>query len=213
MVRSAHGSPSPVNTYLAEQHSTFRRVFSPVNIYRHAGADRARSELGLATHYVTPSSIPDIVRQISEHTSPTAQNISSLISSYAPPPSSEVNSKSQPDGSTPITGEIRRFLDATFSKSSLTEVYRALEQGEKDQELSQEVREWAKEQKATLDAKSPSGMAVALSAFKKARQAQRLDTTLLNDMAMATAFAVSTHLLCGSFLRGWTDASGRATRE
>lgn len=66
-----------------------------------------------------------------------------------------------------------------------------MEEGEKDEALSEDVRAWAKEQKATLDAKSPSGMAVALTAFKKARQSKRLDKTLLNDMAMATAFAVS----------------------
>jgi 3-hydroxyisobutyryl-CoA hydrolase len=64
-----------------------------------------------------------------------------------------------------------------------------LEKGEKHE--SQEVKDWTAEQKAILDAKSPSGMAVALAAFKKAREAQRLDQTLLNDMAMATAFAVS----------------------
>lgn len=143
----------------------------------------------MATHYVTPASIPDIIRQISEHPTPDTKNISGLISSYAPPPSSETNSKANPDGSTVITGEIRRFLDATFSKSSLTEVYQALERGEKHE--SADVQNWAKEQKAVMDAKSPSGMAVALLAFKKAREAQRLDRTLLNDMAMATAFAVS----------------------
>jgi 3-hydroxyisobutyryl-CoA hydrolase len=146
------------------------------------------SELGLATHYVSAESISDIIRQISEHSSPSNRNISVLIASYAPPPSSEVNSKKNPDGTTIITGEIRKFLDETFSKSSLTEVYKALEKGENHK--SQEVREWAKEQKDVLDAKSPSGMAVALAAFKKAREAQRLDQTLLNDMAVATAFAV-----------------------
>jgi hypothetical protein len=161
-------------------------------IVRHSNALDARlmfSELGLATHYVTPNSIPDTIRQISEHPTPSTKNISGLISSYAPPPSSEVNSKSNPDGSTAVTGEIRRFLDATFSQSSLTEVYKALEQGEKHE--SSAVQAWAKEQKAILHAKSPSGMAVALSSFKKAREAQRLDKTLQNDMAMATAFAVS----------------------
>lgn len=149
------------------------------------------SELGLATHYVSAESISDIIRQISEHPSPSNRNISALIASYTPPPSSEINSKKNPDGTTIITGEIRKFLDATFSKSSLTEVYKALEKGENHK--SQEVREWAKEQKATLDAKSPSGMAVALAAFKKAKEAQRLDQTLLNDMAVATAFAVRFH--------------------
>jgi 3-hydroxyisobutyryl-CoA hydrolase len=147
----------------------------------------------LATHYVSASSISDIVRQIGEHPTPSTRNISALIASYAPPPSSEVNSKSNPDGTTVITGEIRKFLDATFSKSSLTEVYRGLEKGEKHE--SKQVQEWAKEQKAVLDAKSPSGMAVALSAFRKAREAQRLDQTLLNDMAMATAFAVGASVL------------------
>lgn len=169
------------------------------------------SELGLATHYVTPGSISDIVRQISEHPSPTIENVSALIASYAPatPSGNETNSKSSPDASTPITGEIRRFLDATFSKSSLTEVYQALEEGEKDEGLSSKVRDWAREQKATLDAKSPSGMAVALAAFKKARKAQRLDKTLMNDMMMATAFAVS-HLHVNWYL---ADETGRQASD
>lgn len=87
-------------------------------------------------------------------------------------------------------------MDATFSKSSLVEVYKALAAGEKDESLSEAVRAWATEQKATLDAKSPSGMAVALTAFKKAGEGRRLDKALLNDMSMATAFAVSLHFSC-----------------
>jgi 3-hydroxyisobutyryl-CoA hydrolase len=181
MVPSVLGSLSLVSTFSVVPRSQYNPL--PIEL------QLTNRELGLATHYVPTESISDIIRQISEHPSPSTRNISDLIASYAPPSSSEVNSKSNPDGSTVITGEIRKFLDATFSKNSLTEVYRALEKGEKHE--SQEVKDWAAEQKAILDAKSPSGMAVALAAFKKAREAQRLDQTLLNDMAMATAFAVS----------------------
>jgi 3-hydroxyisobutyryl-CoA hydrolase len=60
-----------------------------------------------------------------------------------------------------------------------------------NEQLSAELRQWAGEQKAILDAKSPSGMAVALESYKRAKAAKRLDNTLLNDMAMATAFSVS----------------------
>lgn len=153
------------------------------------------SDLGIATHYVPHSSIPDIVRQISEHPSPTLSNLSALIASYSPPLPSSSNSgpssKSNPDGHSPITGEIRTFLDYAFSHDSIYEIYKTLKETAANEQLSEALRKWAGEQKDTLDAKSPTGMAVALESYKRAKAAKRLDQALLGDMAMATAFAVS----------------------
>lgn len=161
------------------------------------------SELGIATHYVHPTSIPDIVRQISEHSAPTLTNLSSLVASYSPPlPADSIapSSKKSPDGHTPITGEIRTFLDYAFSHDSLSQIYKVVKESAENDQLSAELRQWAGEQKAILDAKSPSGMAVALESFKRAKAAKRLDSTLLNDMAMATAFSVSDQLAMGRFV-------------
>ncbi len=169
------------------------------------------SELGLATHYVTPNSFSDILLQITQLDSPSSSQISSIIASYSPPSppaNSPTSSKATSDGQTPITGETRDLLDKTFSLKSIKEIHDALINAEGDESLSQEVREWAKAQKEMMDLRSPTGMAVALEGYKKAKQAQRLDVTLQNgettpgipcflaecclDMSMATAFTVST---------------------
>jgi hypothetical protein len=209
MVPSELGWPLPVSMFSVERHSECDAKFStsrscsssPSLCQARASCARTRkaiiahiSELGIATHYVHPNSIPDIVRQISEHSAPTLSNLSSLVASYSPPLPSEStapSSKKSPDGHTPITGEIRTFLDYAFSHDSLSQIYKVVKESAENEQLSAELRQWAGEQKAILDAKSPSGMAVALESYKRAKAAKRLDNTLLNDMAMATAFSVS----------------------
>ena len=143
------------------------------------------SELGIATHYVHPSIIPDILLQITQLDNPTLSQISSIVSSFAPPtPSSSgpTSTKATPDGPSLITGEIRDFLDKTFSLADLKRIYQALSKAAEDEALSEGVRTWAKEQKAIMDLRSPTGMAVALEGYRKAKKAQRLDVALRNGM-------------------------------
>ncbi|OCF36821.1 3-hydroxyisobutyryl-CoA hydrolase [Kwoniella heveanensis CBS 569] len=152
---------------------------------------RAAYELGIATHYVTPNVLPEIISQITQLESPTLAQISSLVSSYssAPSSSSEPSSKASPDGPSPIKGEIREFLDKTFSLKSIAEVDQALSKAATNEKLSQEVRDWAKLQKELIDQRGPTSTAVALAGYKKAKESRRLDRTLLNDFSMATAFS------------------------
>lgn len=165
------------------------------------GADAPLSELGIATHYVTPNALPDMLTQLSElprgdTADPTLRQISTIVSAYHPPaPSADAgpSSKSSPDDHTPITGEIRQFLDKAFGLRTVPEVYAALEAGVNDQQLSQAVRDWAAVQKEHMETRSPTGMAVALEGYNRARKAQRLEEVLRNDMSMATAFSVSPH--------------------
>ena len=143
------------------------------------------SELGLATHYVPPEELDNIVLQLQNIEKPTLETISTIIASYAPPlaPSTPLSSKKSPDGPTVIKGEIREFLDNTFKLPSIAEVYKALEAAETDSSLSEEVKAWAKEQKGYMDVRSPTGMAIALETVKRARQAKRLDQTLQDGMS------------------------------
>ncbi|KAK4683792.1 hypothetical protein P7C73_g6434, partial [Tremellales sp. Uapishka_1] len=151
---------------------------------------RAVYELGIATHYVDPSSLPSLLDQISQLSSPSTSTLSTIISSYHPSSSSSSNlassSKSSPEGPSPITGAIRDFLDKTFSLKSIKEIYDAL--GKTETEAT-EVQEWAKAQRDLMDLRSPTGMAVALEGSVKARKAERLDFVLSNDVRMATGFA------------------------
>ncbi|OXG36783.1 3-hydroxyisobutyryl-CoA hydrolase [Cryptococcus neoformans] len=164
---------------------------------------RAAYELGIATHYVTENNVSDIVYQITQHPSPTPANISSLISAYTAPASTtnEASSKSSPDGHTPIKGEIRKFLDKTFNKKSIQEIYAALDKSQSDDKLSSDVKEWAAQQKLQMEARSPTGMAVALQNYRKARETRRLDRTLLNDISMATAYC-GTNRATDDFITG-----------
>ncbi|WWD17263.1 hypothetical protein CI109_101701 [Kwoniella shandongensis] len=155
---------------------------------------RAVYDLGIATHYVTPNLLPEIIHQITQLESPTVPLIANIVSSYtaaATPTTSESSSKTSPDGPTPIKGEIREFLDKTFGLKSIGEIDAALSKAVDNEKLSAEVREWAKTQKDIMSQRSPTGMAVALVNHRKAKEARRLDRSLLNDISMATAF-------CGS---------------
>lgn len=140
--------------------------------------------MGIATHYVAESSLPDLVRQITHHPKPTSENLSKLISSFNLPTSttSEPSSKSNPDAKSPITLEIRQFLDNTFSATSVKEIHFRLVSARKNENLSAEVKKWAEVQIGYLEEKSPTGMAVALEGYHLARKSKRLDQTLRNGM-------------------------------
>ncbi|KAK8864439.1 hypothetical protein IAR55_001688 [Kwoniella newhampshirensis] len=151
---------------------------------------RAAYDLGIATHYVTPNLIPEIIHQITQLESPTLPLIADLVASYAAAAftTSEPSSKASPDGPTPITGAIRDFLDKTFSLKSIAEIDAALSRAVDNEKLSEDVRQWAKSQKDIMGQRSPTGMAVALLNHRKAKEARRLDRSLLNDISMATGF-------------------------
>nr|XP_019011142.1 3-hydroxyisobutyryl-CoA hydrolase [Kwoniella pini CBS 10737]OCF49923.1 3-hydroxyisobutyryl-CoA hydrolase [Kwoniella pini CBS 10737] len=149
---------------------------------------RSVYELGIATHYVTPNLLPTIINEITQLDTPTSAQISSIISSYTASVGSGESSKTNPDGLSPIKGEIREFLDNTFSLKSIAEINEALIKSQNDSSLSGEVKEWAKVQLDLLNARSPTSTAVALTGYRKAKESRRLDRVLLNDISMATSF-------------------------
>jgi len=73
---------------------------------------------------------------------------------------------------------VRKFLDKTFKHDNVNAIYQGLEKAEADESLSAEVKAWAKEQKAFMDVRSPTGMAVALEGYRRAAGAKRLDVVL-----------------------------------
>ncbi|BEJ00377.1 hypothetical protein CcaverHIS631_0502340 [Cutaneotrichosporon cavernicola] len=151
---------------------------------------RAVYELGLATHYVEPDAIPSLVEALSQLENPTLEQLNNIVTSYhvPAPEGAAVSSKGSREGPSPITGEIRAFLDKTFGLASIQEIYAALQAAQTDSALSQEIKDWAKAQKDIMDLRSPTGMAVALENFKVTRKAQNLKVALENDMLMSTGF-------------------------
>lgn len=178
---SEHGWQLLANISTAEQYSGSTRGWFIET------TDSCHSELGIATHYVAESSLPGLVQQITHLPDPTYENISKLVSSYSPSPSTSTgpSSKSNPDGASPLTPEIRQFLDNVFSAPTVQKIYERLRNASERQDLSEEVRAWAKVQIKYLEEKSPTGMAVALEGFNKARSGKRLDKALKNGASIA----------------------------
>lgn len=178
---SALGWRSPVKTCTVEPSS------KPLSAEQY-DIRLTRSELGLATHYVEPDALQLLIGEVAQLSNPTITSISSIISASTPstPSASSINSKSNPDGTSVIKGEIREFLDKTFRSKSVKEIYEKLQSAESNQVLSEEVRAWAKEQREYMDARSPTGMAVALEGYRRARSVKRLDVTLKNGQYFDT---------------------------
>lgn len=146
---------------------------------------RSVYELGLATHYVDGNILPALLEELSQHSNPTFESISALVASYTMVPSlpeGTESTKKTPDASTAIKGDVRALLDEAFGKSDLKEVYHTLQAASQktDGKRSEAAQKWAQEQVTAMDARSPTGMAVALENLRRARQARRLDSVLNN---------------------------------
>jgi len=147
---------------------------------------REAFELGIASHYVAEEAVPELKARLSKLDSPTADEISTIVSEYHVPASEGLASKQNPNGSTPIKGEIRAFLDRTFSLPSLSAIYKALK--EEEVSGSPQVRAWAAEQRKMMDTRGPTGMAVAVENYHSAGKAKRYATTVEQDSLMCTGF-------------------------
>ncbi|WVQ85888.1 hypothetical protein IAT38_008056 [Cryptococcus sp. DSM 104549] len=165
---------------------------------------RAVFELGLATDYIQPNAIPTLIDDISSLPSPTLPFISSLIPAPPPPSSSALSSKANPDGSTHIRGAVREFIDATFSLGTIPEILTALRRAEEDPDVSKDVRRFAKEQRETMETRGPTGMALALEGYRKARREKRLDRVFIADLAIMAAYT-GLHRITNDFIAGVTS--------
>ncbi|BEJ11396.1 hypothetical protein CspHIS471_0108180 [Cutaneotrichosporon sp. HIS471] len=145
-------------------------------------------ELGIATHYVPEEAVPEIKERLAALENPTPEQISDIVAEYHLSGGEGLSSKTNPNGRTPITGDIRKFLDEAFAHTSLKELYTHMVGAETDESLRPEVRAWVKEQREMMDTRGPTGMAVAIENYHSARQAKRLATTFEQDMLIATGF-------------------------
>ena len=140
----------------------------------------------MATHYIPVDSIDAALHDIQQLENPALEKISACLANFTPghPPSSApFSSKQDRDGPSPIRGEILEFLNHTFGQKSLQEIHAALDRAAADEMLSEEVKVWAKEQQAQMALRSPTGMAVALENYRRAKKNRRLDMTLDNGEA------------------------------
>lgn len=161
---------------------------------------RSVYELGIATHYVPQRAMNDVLAAIQQLDEPTLPQLASLISTFsAPPPAPQTSStptyssKSNPDAPSAIQGSVRKLLDHAFSQDSVSKIVKILEaarddSGKEQGKWDERARVWAGEQLETMGKRSPTGMKVALMAFRKARKMKSLKGQLNDDLLMCTAF-------------------------
>lgn len=149
---------------------------------------REAYELGIATHYVAEESVQVIKERLAALESPTNEQVAAIVEEYHVPEGEGVSSKKNPNGRSLIRGDIRHFLDETWSLPSLKAIYDRLVQAETDPKLSKEVQSWAGEQRKMMDTRGPTGMAVALENYRISAAAKRYATTVENDILLSTGF-------------------------
>lgn len=150
---------------------------------------RAAYDLGLATHYVAEEDIPEVVSRLVALEEPTTDAISAVVSEFHIAGNDGPSSKSNPDGASRIHGDIRRFLDETFSLPSLSSIYRRLQHAETNGDLGPDVQQWAAEQRATMATRGPTGMAVVIENYRLSAEAKQYATAIDHDLLVCAAFA------------------------
>ncbi|EPQ29517.1 uncharacterized protein PFL1_02736 [Pseudozyma flocculosa PF-1] len=177
---------------------------------------------GLATHYISSSSIDPVVARLASLPAEAASNpalVASAIGEFSGDPfgaeRAEVVSK------TPFLGDRRVALDYVFGQLSCESIFHCLEEiasGEATTQAAQElkrlglelitpdVKEWARKTLDTLRTKSPRALKVTHQAILEARRFD-VEEAFRFDMRLATAFC---DLSIGrDFFTGVTHVLGR----
>ena len=160
---------------------------------------------GLATHFISSSSIPAVLHRLSSiPPNATAAQLSQVLDDHSINPFDK-NANTRADEIMPKTcfiGETRIALDYAFGQPSAEALYICLQEiasGSPDSQsanelsrlgltnISEATRNWAAETVKTLDAKSPRSLKVSLLAISEARRFDIAESFRF-DMRLATAF-------------------------
>ncbi|KAN0059747.1 3-hydroxyisobutyryl-CoA hydrolase [Thecaphora frezii] len=159
--------------------------------------------VGLATHYISSSSIDSVAYRLSTLPASAATNpslVASAISEFDSDPFGA--DKAEVLAKTPFLGDRRIALDYVFGQLSCEGVFRCLEEiasGSAEMQaaselaqlglsrLTSEVVEWASQTLAELKTKSPRSLKVTHQAILEARRFD-VEEAFCFDMRLATAF-------------------------
>lgn len=136
-----------VGTYLA---LTSERLTGP-NVYY----------TGIATHYIHSTSLPELENRLAEirfKDEDDHQRRLELINDTL----EEFATGLPHDQPMKIQGEIRKAIDRCFGKSTIPQLYEALEAEIANEQQDETIREWAKKQIDTLKKRSPTALHVTM---------------------------------------------------
>lgn len=157
------------------------------------------SELGLATHFIPSSRVPDLkahlsslpeelsADQVIDHTNATIEELYMERNSDEPPPI--------------LAGNVRSALDESFSKRSVEDIIASLAELSKKED---EVGKWAKTTLDELLLRSPTSLKVSLEAVRRGKKLS-LSEVLDMELGIATAYIVrcpSYKALTGRYAHG-----------
>jgi hypothetical protein len=159
----------------------------------------ARSDLGIATHYIPKAEIDTVISAIEAlpESELTTAKISALLMSFNATGSGadSVSTAKTPDVVSHIAGDVRTLLDRAFSKSTVKEILTTLQaaiDGKDSQQWSGRALDWAKQTVKTIGERSPTGMKIALLNWRQARKLRSLREQLDKDLRMCCAFLTAT---------------------
>lgn len=151
--------------------------------------------LGLATHFVESSRIPQLLERLAGLENPDKTQVNSAIEEFSDDVAASLGAK---DGaSSIITGPIRGALDYAFAPSEVEEIFSRLEELSKiDDANAPGVRQWAEDTLKVLRLRSPTSLRVALEAVRRAsRDGFRLSDAFRMELGIASACVVSIDII------------------
>lgn len=138
---------------------------------------RAVFELGIATHFIPASRVPDLTDRLASLETSNPDLIDAAIE--------ELHfERSADEPPTPLTGDIRKALDHAFSQTSVEDIISSLADYAKKEG---EVGQWTKTTLEELRLRSPTSLKVALHAVRRGK-AMSLGDVLQMEMGVAAAF-------------------------
>lgn len=144
------------------------------------------SELGLATHFIHSSRVPQLLERLSALERPTFGQVASAID--------DLYTEREPsDPPFPFAGGIRDALDDAFSQATVEDILAKLRhyaEG-KNKKSSADVVQWARDTVAMLEDRSPTSLKVALQAIRRAKK-MNLEHALAMELNIAKKFCVRT---------------------
>ncbi|KAI0005884.1 3-hydroxyisobutyryl-coenzyme A hydrolase [Russula compacta] len=139
---------------------------------------RAVFEHGLATHYIPSARVLMLQENLAALEKPTYAQVNDAIE--------DLHYDREPtDPVTPLSGAIRVALDSAFSQETVEGIISALKTFTTN-DSDVDVAQWAKDTLAILEERSPTSLKIALTAIRKGRLLDLLETFKM-ELGIATA--------------------------
>lgn len=124
---------------------------------------------GVATHYIDSSSLSSLTARLAELVFKDYEDMYSRLATIAAT-IAEFETGLPHDEPMLLAGDLRKAIDRCFGHTEMESIISALEGEEKDPQLPQHIRDWAKSTLQTLSERSPTSLKVTLKQMDLGRK-------------------------------------------